>query len=143
MKIAVVRVRGIRKINPKIKKTLELLSLNTPNHCVIIEDTPQNMGMVQVARDYIAYGKISEETLYKLLCKRGEKEGKSAKEIYKDEELKEISRKISEGEDTKKYFNSVFRLHPPRKGHKNIKVHYPKGSLGKWDDMDSLVKRMM
>ena len=33
--IAVVRVRGIRNLKPKIRKTLQLLKLNKPNHAVI------------------------------------------------------------------------------------------------------------
>jgi large subunit ribosomal protein L30 len=38
----------------------------------------------------------------------------------------------------------VFRLTPPKKGHKSIKEHYPKGSLGYWGDkINDLLKRMV
>jgi hypothetical protein len=39
--------------------------------------------------------------------------------------------------------DKVFRLHPPRRGYKNIKLHYPKGDIGKRDSMDDLIKRMI
>ena len=40
--------------------------------------------------------------------------------------------------------NSYFRLHPPRKGHKSTKKHYPKGSLGyHGEDINKLLERMI
>jgi len=114
--IAIVRLRGIANIKPKVKKTLELLRLNKPNSCVVMASTPQNMGMVMVVKDYVAYGKVGDTTVEALVSKRGEK-GKGGK--------------------------SVFRLHPPKKGLKDLKLHWPEGSLGKRDDMDTFLKKMI
>ena len=51
MKLAVIRVRGRRKIRPNIQKTLELLRLERPNHCVLLDDSVQNLGMLQLVKD--------------------------------------------------------------------------------------------
>ena len=53
MKIAIVRVRGIRQIKPKIRKTLEMLRLNRPNHCVVVDDSKPMTGMLNVVRDQV------------------------------------------------------------------------------------------
>ena len=143
MKIAVVRIRGIRNIAPKTKRTMELLNIEKENNCVIIEDSPQNMGMVKKCKDYITYGPISEDTLFALLKKRGEKGSRMLREIMEDEEIKQVANKIMHEENVKNFIDPVFRLHPPRKGYKTIKKPAPEGDLGKREDMDSLIKRMM
>ncbi len=143
MKIAIVRIRGIRNINPKIKQTLDLLNIERPNNCVIIDDTPQNMGMVKVCKDYITYGPISEKVLFELLRKRGEKGRRMLRDVMEEEEIKQAAQKIMHNEKVKNFVDPVFRLHPPRKGYKTIKKPAPEGDLGKREDMDSLLKRMM
>ncbi|MBN2121461.1 50S ribosomal protein L30 [Candidatus Micrarchaeota archaeon] len=143
MKIAVVRIRGIRNISPKIKNTLKLMNLEKPNNCVVVEDSAQNMGMVQVCKDYITYGAVSEKTLFELLRKRGEKGGRQLREVMEEDEIAQVAKKIMHEENVKNFVNPVFRLHPPRKGYKTIKKPAPEGDLGKREDMDSLLKRMM
>jgi large subunit ribosomal protein L30 len=143
MKIAVVRIRGIRNIAPKIRDTLRLMNLEKPNNCVVLEDTPQNMGMVQACKDYVTYGAISEKTLFELLRKRGEKGGRQLRQVMEEEEISQVAKKIMHEENVKNFVNPVFRLHPPRKGYKTIKKPAPEGDLGKREDMDSLLKRMM
>ena len=143
MKIAVVRIRGIRNIDPKIRMTLELLRLEKPNHCVLLEDSPQNMGMLQVAKDYIAYGPVSEPTIESMLYKKGRKGAQFLRSVLKEEEIKKAAKEISSGKKTIDYANPVFRLRPPSKGYRNIKAPYPTGELGKRTEMDSLVKRMI
>ncbi len=143
MKIAVVRVRGIRNIDPKIKMTLELLRLEKPNHCVIIDDSPQNLGMLQVAKDYITFGPISEQTIESVLYKRGRKGATLLRSVLKEEEIKKAAKEISSGKKTIDYANPVFRLRPPSKGYKNVKAPYPSGELGKRSEIDSLIRRMI
>lgn len=142
-KIAIVRIRGIRNMKPKIKKTFELLRLGKPNQCVLVNSDPKMNGMIQVVKDYVGYGAVSPETIAKLMNKRGEKGGKRLKEIFKKEEIEKMAKEISGGEPLKKYADPVFRLRPPSKGHKNIKKAYPIGDLGKRDDMDQLLRKMM
>jgi len=143
MKFAIVRVRGRRKVAPKIKHTLELLLLGRPNNCILVDDTPQNIGMLKIVKDYIAYGPVAEDTIFKLLHKRGKKGRQLLRSLLKDEEIKKAANDIFAGKKTKNYANPVFKLRPPSRGYKNIKLSYPMGDLGKRDDMDSLLKRMM
>ena len=140
--IAIVRVRGIRNMKPKIKKTLELLKLNKPNHAVIYKANESVMGMLELVKDYVSFGRISEEMLVKLITKRAELGSKRAKELYSEKEIKEIVKEIVEKGKTDK-IDPVFRLHPPRRGWKNIKTHYPRGDLAERGDMDELIRRMM
>ncbi|MDD5023274.1 MAG: 50S ribosomal protein L30 [Candidatus ainarchaeum sp.] len=142
-KIAIIRIRGIRNMKPKIKKTLELLNLTKPNQCVVVNSTAQMLGMINVVRDYVAYGKISQDIIKKLITKRGEKEGKMIKSIHNEKDIEKISEELAKGEHTKKYMNPVFRLHPPRKGYKDIKRAYPYGDLGERADIEKLIVRMM
>ncbi len=141
--IAIVRVRGVRSMKPRIKRTLELLKLQKPNHCVVYSATPQLLGMVNIAKDYIAFGEISEEFLAALLAKRGEKGSKMLSELMKEAEFKNAAKEIFGGKKVSEFADPVFRLHPPRGGYKNIKVIFPQGGLGKRTDMDTFVKRMM
>jgi large subunit ribosomal protein L30 len=143
MKLAVVRIRGTRKIAPRIKKTLELLRLERPNHCVLLENTPQNKGMLEHAKDYITYGPVEEGTILGLLIKKGRKGSKLLRSLMKDEEIKKAAKEIFGGRKTAEVANPVFRLRPPSRGYKNIKLAYPSGELGKREAMDPLLRRMI
>jgi large subunit ribosomal protein L30 len=141
-KIAIVRIRGIRSVKPRIKRTMELMRIEKPNHCVVIDDTVQNMGMVQVVKDYVTFGPIKVETLELLLKKRGEK-GSLKFKTKKDEEIKKIAKEVMAGTPLKNFADPVFRLHPPKKGIKNIKLAYPLGVIGKRDNMDAFIRKMI
>ncbi|MFH1785053.1 MAG: uL30 family ribosomal protein [Candidatus Micrarchaeota archaeon] len=143
MKIAVLRIRGVRKINPKIKKTFELLRLERPNHCVLVNDSPQTLGMLSVVKDYVTYGPVDEQTIKVLLYKRGRKGAALLRSLLKEEEITDAAKSIFAGKKTLDYANPVFRLNPPSKGHKNIKTNYPAGSLGKREDMGPILRKMM
>lgn len=144
MKFAVIRIRGIRKVKPKIKKTLELLRLNRPNHCVIVGDSRPSLGMLKVVNDYVAYGEVDEETLFKLLYRKGKKGSKKLSSISEKEKIKEAAKGILEGKlKLEDVADPVFMLHPPRKGYKNAKKQYPLGVLGKHEDISALLRRMM
>ncbi len=143
MKFAVVRIRGVRKIIPRIRKTLEFLRLERPNHCVLLDDTPQNVGMLEHAKDYITFGPVSEEMVYKILFKRGKKDGVSLKTSLKEDGVKKIAKEVFAGKKVAEVANPVFRLNPPSKGYNKIKQYYPEGELGKRVEMDSLLRRMV
>lgn len=142
-KIAVVRVRGIRNMDPKLKVAFDYLRLHKPNHCILLNVTAQNAGALNKIKDYVTFGSINEETLMKLLHKRGEKGGKKLSEIKKEDEIKNIATEIFNGKKLSDYADPVFRLHAPRGGYKDIKRSYPTGDLGKRDDINELLKRMM
>jgi large subunit ribosomal protein L30 len=143
MKIAVLRIRGARRVAPRIKKTLELLRLERPNHCVLVDDTPQFMGMLLNVKDYVTYGPVDEKTIYSLLYKRGRKGSSLLRSVLKEEELKKAAKEIASGKKTVEFANPVFRLNPPSKGYRDIKLSYPRGELGKREDMAPLLRRMV
>lgn len=117
--LAVIRIRGSVKVPKQIKDTLKMLRLNRVNHCVVLEETPQNIGMIKKVQNYITYGKINDQILKKLIKERGE--NKDPKE-----------------------FKQVFRLSPPRKGLKSIRLPHPKGDLGdRKDKINDLLERMI
>lgn len=143
MKIAIVRIRGIRKVRPEVEKTFQYLNLEKPNNCVVIEDTPMNMGMVAMVKDYVTYGPISEDILFSLVHKKGEKGQSLLKDSMDEAQIKKLVKEIFSGKKVSEFANSTFRLRPPSKGYKNTKKAYPMGDLGKRTEMDSLIKRMI
>ena len=144
-KLAVIRIRGLRGIKPRIKTTLVSLGLLKVNNCIIIEDSPSYLGMLQLCKDYVAWGEVSAPTVEKLIAKRGETEGKKLKDAVKEGELKDIASKFYSGEKKLEELKvqKVFRLTPPSKGYKDTKLKYPRGASGKRPDIDSLLGRMI
>lgn len=141
---AIVRVRGIRSVKPKLRKTFELLMLNKPNHCVFFHMNPQLRGMLNIVRDYIAFGEVSEKALGALFVKRGTKGSAKLISLHKEGEIHSFAKDVfGDKKKVKEFANPVFRLHPPRKGWKNLKLSYPFGDLGKRPNMDVLLKSMM
>jgi len=143
-KIAVVRVRGLWGVKPKIRTTLEKLNLTRVNHCVVVDDNPYYRGMLNVVKDYVAYGPISPVMMERLIKKRGEFSRKRKVELS-DEEIKQFVKECFEGKKTLKDLGikPVFRLNPPRKGYRSIKRPYPYGALGKWPTLDELLMKMV
>lgn len=152
---AIIRLRGSADLKPAIKYTLELLRLHRVNHCVVVEENAYYKGMLQKVKDYVAWGEISEESLAALLEKRGRLEGgdKLSEEYLRDktdfESLKALTQALYSGEQKmrdlmKSKIKPVFRLHPPRKGHKGIKRSVKRGGeLGYHsDEINALLRKM-
>ncbi len=125
-------------IRPEIKHTLELLRLHRVNHCVVVEENAYYEGMIRKVKDYVAWGDISEDMLEVLFRKRGRLEGgKRLTEEYLRENtpfgsIKELAHAFHDGKAkikdlTEIKIKPVFRLHPPRKGHKGIKRSVKQG----------------
>ena len=68
---AVVQVRGVVKTRRDIKDTFKMLRLHHINHCVLIADSPENLGMIRKVKDYVAYGEVDAPTIETLLLTRG------------------------------------------------------------------------
>jgi len=154
MAYAVIRIRGSVNVKPKIKKTLALLNLTRVNHCVVIPENKVTKGMLQIAKDYVTWGEVTDETISALLEKRGKRTGDAALteeflqsvSSYKtfDSLAKDLSKdsvKLSEIPEVK----PVFRLHPPIKGFEGIKRSFTnKGALGyRSQEINTLINRML
>lgn len=154
MVYAVIRVRGSVNVKPDIKKTMQLLRLTRANHCVLLEENTVYKGMLQIIKDYTTWGEINKETLTKLLMARGRLIGDTplTEEYLKKAAPYHSFEKLSEAilENKVKYkdipeIKPVFRLNPPRKGHRTVKRSFVnKGSLGyRKDAINPLIERML
>ncbi len=141
--LAVVMVRGVVGTQREIKDTLRMLRLDRINHCVIVPKNPNFQGMLQKARFYITWGEINQETLEKLVAKRGRFAGD--KRITDLNYAKELAGLILLGKTVKDTgIKPVFRLSPPSKGYESTRALYPKGSLGyRGEKINELIKRMI
>ena len=68
---AIIRLRGEVNLRPGIKSTLEMLRMHRVNHCVVVKEDEHFRGMIQKVKDYVAWGKIDDQTLTLLLERRG------------------------------------------------------------------------
>jgi large subunit ribosomal protein L30 len=154
MTIAVVRMRGTVKINYDIRDTLAMLRINRVNHCVLIKESPQYLGMLQKTKDYITWGTIDRETAARLIKARGRLVGGtpiddaavSAMGTFKS--VEELAHAVADGKaEWGKVEGTVpvFRLHPPRKGHEGMKRSWQAGgALGnRGAEINALIGKML
>jgi large subunit ribosomal protein L30 len=153
MMYAVVQVRGVVKTRRDIRDTLEMLRLHHINHCVIVPDTPEYLGMIRKVKDFVAYGEVDTAALETILATRGRLIGNRP---LTDEYVKthssypsiaELARALSQGEVTLRDIpglKPVIRLHPPRKGYRTLKRSYQQGgALGYYGtEINTLLYRM-
>lgn len=141
--IAIIRISGIPEMPQKAGETLYRLRLRKKYTCVLIRDKKEELGMLRVVENFVAYGKIDKETLIELIKARGKLlEGKKGK-IDADKAASELleSKTAKKLEDLG--LKPFFGLHPPRGGI-NSKLHYPKGVLGNnQQDINKLIRRML
>ena len=138
----VIRVRGTTGVNRDIADTLKMLRLHRINHAILVEDNPSYKGMLQKAKDYITWGEVNNETLSKIITKRGEFIGgiRVTDEILAElaentgySSIEELANSLINGniKATDINMKPVFRLHPPRKGFEGIRLSINEGgSLG-------------
>ena len=72
--IAAVKVRGNVDVAKPIKDTMKNLGLDKRNQIGLYEDSDSLRGMLDKAKDYIAYGEVSEETVVMLEDRYGDAE---------------------------------------------------------------------
>jgi large subunit ribosomal protein L30 len=150
---AVVQVRGVVKTRSDIKDTLKMLRLHHINHCVLVPDTPENLGMIRKVKDYVAYGEADSATIETLLLTRGRVIGDApltdeyikSNSIYSN--ISEFARALAGGETKLREIpglKPVLRLHPPRKGYKTTKSTFPQGgALGYYgQEINTLLYKM-
>jgi len=67
----VVRIKGINKIDPKKRKTLQLLRLLQINNGVFIRLTKATIEMLRIVEPFVAYGYPNLKSVRELIYKRG------------------------------------------------------------------------
>jgi len=155
MKLAVVQVRGILGMNRKFRDTLKLLKLTRKNSCVVVDNNPIYLGMLDKLKDYITWGEIDPDTFKLLLEKRGKITGdKSLTEAYLKDKVNmnydSFSKSFLEGKLKLKDvpgMKTYFRLKPPVRGFEagGIKTPYSMGGvLGyRKESINDLLRRMI
>lgn len=154
MLYAVIRIKGILKSKPKAKETLKYLRLNRTNHCVLVPINNSYKGMLQIAKDYITWGEINKETLIELISKRGKLIGNrklTEEHLKKNTNYKtfeEFSQALLKNEvkySEIKDIKPLFRLSPPKRGYRSVKVHFKlRGALGyRAEKINELIGRMI
>ncbi|MEM5793269.1 MAG: 50S ribosomal protein L30 [Candidatus Aenigmatarchaeota archaeon] len=150
---AVIRVRGSVNVRKDVEDTLKMLRLHRVNHCVLVSENPQYLGMLKKVKDWVTFGKVDKKTVILLFEKRGMLTGrrkldeKSLKRITKYETFEKFVDDLMKGKIKLKDYpeiKPVFRLNPPRKGYKAIRLPYPMGDLGnRGGKISELIERMV
>lgn len=154
-RIAVIQIRGVIGVKETIKTTLNLLRLYKKNSCVIINETPSFMGMLESLRDQVTWGEIDKETFRLLLEKRGRLPGN----MLMTEEYLKKSLNLSFDQFAEQFLTNkkelkdipglkqFFRLTPPTKGFedKGTKKQFSMGgALGyRKENINDLIRRML
>jgi len=128
-----------------------MLHIHRVNHCIVVKEDAHYQGMIQKVKDYVAWGKIDDDTLALLLEKRGRLSAnrRLTEQFLKENtsygSFQELARAITSGATSLKdlEIKPIFRLHPARKGLKTIKKTAQQGGdLGFRTDLADLIKRM-
>lgn len=151
--LAVIRVRGSVGIKEDIEDTIRTLGLVRVNHCVVIGDSSSYKGMLQKVKDAVTWGEVGPEALERLLRKRGRLVGDEhlsdefVKSNAKFESIGKFAEAVCAGEAKLRDISGlkkVFRLHPPKKGHRTTKRPFRSGgALGyRGEKINELIMRM-
>lgn len=152
--IAVIRVRGVGDASPTVEKALESFHLHRNCHITLIDDRPSFLGTLNKARNFVAWGEITKETILLLLKERGRLVGNkklndeyAQKVDYKTlEELADAIYKLEAEFQRLPNIKPVFRAHPPKKGYKGkIKKMYNAGGVTGYrgEAINELIKKMI
>ncbi len=154
-RIAVIRIKGSIGLNREIVDTFKLLRLYKKNYCIVIENTPFYIGMLEKIKYCTTWGEMNEETFQSLLEKRGKLAGKKSltQQYLKQKTDLDFNSFTKEFFSFKKNLKDIpglklfFRLSPPRKGfeRKGVKVPFSQGGvLGyRKDRINELIMRMI
>lgn len=155
-RIAIVRVRGKVHVRKGIEDTMSFLNLTRVNHCVVVDNREEYLGMLKKVNDYVTWGEISPGIFEKLLEDRGRLEGNKPLTVdyLKDNTRYKSIKKFAD--DFVKFkaeikdvpgLKPVFRLKPPEKGYERGGIKHPYstgGALGyRGEDINKLLERMI
>lgn len=151
--LLVVRIRGDINVPTPVKETLVRLNLKRRYNATLLQDSPMVRGMLQRAKDWIAWSEVSKDLVVELLMKRGRRTGwKRLDEGFLKElnlsGFEELAEKLIKGEiklNKLKGVKPYFALNPPKTGFSKPirKSHREGGVLGKNPELQKIVKRMI
>jgi len=139
---AVVRVRGGASAIRETEDTAAKLRLCSVNSCTVMPADGTHTGMLHMAADYLTWGEVSEDALSMLIGKRGKMDDGSRPD---GKQAKSLAAKVLKAGTLKgSGLRPVFRLSPPARGLRSIRMHYPRGDLGyRGAEINGLLERMI
>lgn len=151
--MAVIKLRSSINAKWQVRETMKLMGLTRVNHCVILDGSDSNLGMIKKVKDYVTWGEINPNVLASLLSKRGRLSGgkrvteESIKSKSGFQTVAELAAAVVDGKASLEDIGikKVFRFHPPRGGYKSIKRPVKDmGDLGyRGDKINDLILRMI
>ena len=144
----IVRLKGDANLRRDVRYTLKLLGLHKVNHATLQIESPSIKGMLQKAKDAIAWGEIDRETLKNLIMKRGRLPGNKriSEEFFKQKKIT-LDQMVDELLAGKKKIRDyglkpIFRLRPTSIDKKRPVAHG--GDLGyHGEKINKLINRMI
>lgn len=151
--LLVVNMRGMVNTRIPVRKTLEQLHLLYRFNATIVPDNEVYLGMLNAAKEHVAWCRLDASTAEKLLSNRAELSNgrkadqgalkKSGYSSFQDLADALASGKASLSSDLG--FRNFFRLSPPRGGFKrSVRRQFGQGGiLGPNKELPSIVERMI
>jgi large subunit ribosomal protein L30 len=151
--LLVVNLRGLVNTRTPVRTTLEQLSIARRFNATIVPDDATHRGMLNLAKDHVAWCKLDSDTAKKLLASRSEKS--SGKRFQESDivsktysSFPDLARGLETGELTMRAIGEIrpfFRLSPPKGGFKkSTRRQYGQGGiLGPNDELPKIVEKML
>ena len=138
--IVIIRISGMVDVPQNVNHTLHHINLRRKYSAILMPETLETAKILKAVRSFVAFGKINDEMLAKLIQLRGERIENKGK-VDADAVIKGLDKKNLRELGMKPFF----RLHPPRKGIES-KKHFGvgKGVLGNnKEHINLLLERML
>src|SRR3989338_727062 len=138
--LALIRITGMNKMDTRVEETLQRLRLRKKYTLVFVKETPDMQGMVKKVTNCVAFGTVDEKTIVEIIKARGKVLGNTKAKISDPEK---IAKEFMAGKSLEELkVKPFFGMHPARGGI-NTKKHYPKGVIGKHEDISKLIRKML
>ncbi|MFP3136856.1 MAG: 50S ribosomal protein L30 [Nitrososphaeria archaeon] len=151
--LLVLRVRGTVNVRREVEDTLRRLNLRRKHNATLVPDTPEYRGMLQVAKDYVAWCPADRGLVLDLLRRRARTPGwrpldEETLTRHGFSSFEELADALLEGRvrlGELDWMKPYFALQPPRGGYKrSVKRHAQEGGvLGQNENLPEIVSRMI
>jgi len=150
--LLVVNLRGLVNTRAPVRTTLEQLRVARRFNATIVPDDDVHRGMLNVAKEHLAWCKLSAATAESLLKARSERSsGTRVDEALISKEhgsFHDIATQLADGKiklNSIEQMRPFFRLSSPKGGFKRSirRQHRDGGILGPNEDLPSLVEKMI
>jgi len=143
--ILMIRIAGLVDVNADVQEALFRMRLRRKYSAILIQETPENLKLIQKVRNFVAFGPVDEKTLSLLLEKRAKVVGKGKLDVKSIVAGLQTQAKKGKLDLLALGVKPFFRLHPPINGI-DSKIHFgrKKGVLGdNKEKINDLVRRML